>query len=350
MWFENIAQLKAIVGSKLDAAVAFNGISPFITPAEEKYLIPKIGETFWAEVDGLMINEAIKGKELYLRALAWFTLAEYGKITLRQSENGLMRHFTDTTSTGSDAMMQNTIVEYLKNGYDALDLFLIYLEKQNIYIWGNWAESDEFARYSKCFIRNARDFSFASNRQIDRYTFEHLQQLCVDVQASMLQQFLPKVYYNTLRADELSPADSGYNSSPKKDFVKLLQKAIAAVTLEIATTQNLVSFSGGTIVLIPNQQTTFSPTFLSEHKQLQKMQKNAYLGQAKAYAIEYKAEMLDLWSVADGGTNTYADAWTLIVPTTNTDETLNSNCCNDCGGFCDCRRTYRANDKKILVL
>lgn len=350
MWFENIAQLKAIVGSKLDAAVAFNGISPFITPAEDKYLIPKIGETFWSEVDAIEPKEGTKAKELYRRALAWFTLAEHGKITLRQSENGLMRHFTDTTSTGSDTMMQHTIVEYLKNGYDALDLFLIFLEKSNIYIWGSWAESDEFARYKDCFLRNARDFSFSANRQIDRYTFEHLQQLCIDVQASMLQQFLPKVYYNTLRAEEISPADSGYNSSRKKGFVRLLQKAIAAVTLELATTQNLVSFSGGTIVLIPNQQTTFSPTFLSEHKQLQKMQKNAYLGQAKAYAIEYKAEMLDLWSVADGGTNTDADAWTLITTTTTTDETLNSNCCNDCGGFCDCRRTSRSTDKKILVL
>ena len=349
MWFENIAQLKAIVGSKLDAAVAFNGISPFITPAEEKYLIPKIGDLFWSEVNSLGIDEAINAKVLYRRALAWFTLAEHGKITLRQSENGLVRHFTETTATGSDAMMQSTIVEYLKNGYDALDLFLIYLEKNNIYLWGNWAESDEFLRYSNCFIRNAKDFSFASNRQIDRYTFEHLQQLCVDVQASMLQQFLPKVFYNTLKSNELDATNSGYHSSAHKGFVKFLQKAIAAVTLEIATRQNLVSFSGGTIVLIPNQMTTFSPTFLSEHKQLQKMQKNAYLGQAKAYAIENLATMQDLWSVADGGTNTEADAWTLIT-TTTTDETLNSTCCTDCGGFCDCRRTSRASDKKILVL
>lgn len=313
-WFYDTSGIKTFVGKELDASTEIAGLDALIATAEERYYFSRnLYPTFWADVNVSLAGDPklAAAKELYKRSLAWFVLLLFSETGVRNDENGIARVESTERKAAFKYQEVNARKVYEQRGFEALDAFYVYLEATDISTWGQLPESEEYAPVRNSMIKSAVQFAKAANRTVDRRTFESMSGLMRDIEDSMMRQFLPKQYrdflYGAIIDDLLTTPDNG--------FVPYLRKAIAACTLKLAAEQNAISFDGARVFLVETytdgalESQKFDANTVSTHRVFQEVQQNAFLNKARAYARDNKAQMPLLWSTADDGDNTDADAW-----------------------------------------
>jgi hypothetical protein len=244
--FNTISDLKAHVGGGANLSLMLSSLKPTIYASYRKYIQAWLGDAQW---NALVEAASPTAEQLALieqvRApLAMLTMYEYAKIgALQFGEMGL--HRTETEERKSAFKYQeNEYRDYmLKNGFEALEAMLDFLEA-NEDDYPLWTASAAYERNASLYINRAADFREAYSFSIDRYTYESLRALIADVETFAIMPFVGPAQHDALKAALQARSLTAAQSA----LVKLIQRAVANFTVELAAIRNWVSIHGNAVV------------------------------------------------------------------------------------------------------
>lgn len=318
VWFNSIEEVKKFLGKDIDASVTVESFSVYIDTIYQEHL------AFWIPIElynylltltdtnVTSTDEEKKALSMLQGCLAWFSAFYSAKNTLRLNDNGLIRHETESTKSGFKYQEQASREHYENMAFARLEMLLIFLDK-NVSAFTTYENTVEHKRQYASFLKNATLFSEFSAKKISRGTFEHLYGVLIDIEDSVLSQFLPTSFYTSIKARYFT----GTLTSFEKEFLKFIMKGVAALVLEEATIQNIIQFQGNTVFVKEydfNDNTTQQSVKADVHDAFrlqQRIKSERNLMKAKGFAFNNKDSFKQLLFAPPTGSNESSDAWVL---------------------------------------
>lgn len=339
IFFSNIAEFKAHVGNAADAGVSFDAMLPMIEEAEWRFLNHFFPYSFWEEVIAIDATTITPGDfneartevlRLYSKALAWFAMYCDTELVLRKSDNGLMKHDSDTAVMGDYGDRKDTKRAYLIKGYDAVDNCIATIRRFGVDAFGSYGDSQEWLALNSTFFQGVKDFARLGSVSMTNYTYVNIYPQLVTAHKSMFEGFLPALFLEHLQTNWKNAA----LSKEEQELIRLINTALAQEVLKESIAHNLVQMIGNEVIVNERKSPFALADFdkaISSFNRRKNYEKERNLAAATSFAKKNKAVFQSLFSEADGGTNTDADAWDFITVDTQS-ATIN---CDNCYGSQD---------------
>lgn len=318
-FFNTIEEFKRLsVGDAVDNDEAFLvAIRQMIELAETKYLAPWIGEKTLktlrdAYPDAALNSPAAALTGLIQKALGWFALYEHSFVSGIRRDSGGTRMVNDTPYK---YLVADDREKCLEIGYEALEIILNYLDG-HLSDFTDWRDGLERVRHKAVFLNTAAAFRLAYAAHITRHTFDLLRGVIEDVEMQTIEHLLPIRFVTYLRGKYFASMDN--TTAEEKQVVFLIQKLIAAQTLQEAMHRHFVELSQGRVTQVSHHN--------DQHRHTQRppsrtdMERaafhtegwaSAHAKRLRAYIEQQGATKFPLCFSTDltGGTNPDADAW-----------------------------------------
>ncbi len=199
----------------------------------------------------------------------------------------------------------------LEKGYDALELLLKYLD-DNQDDYASWADSDEADAHLAPLLNYASDFRRLAHVGCDRYTFETMLPIIVQVQELGVEKLLPKAFWTEFHAgyliDDLS--------APEGTILDMMRMAISHRSIEEATRMSMVQVRAGRVYVIEefgeqNQLNKTIPTggLTGIHMIANQVWGDRHTTRWKQYIFDNPDDFPLVFDEDSGGDNTDDDAW-----------------------------------------
>lgn len=221
-----IAEAKAVLRiSSLDDDSSL----PDIEAAEEKYIIPIIGQALYDELHTAYINDALSEAQTQLlqrirKPLAAY--AYYDDLALQHAmitDAGVRRTTTDNMPTAYRWEFEGVKDALLEKATTGVETLLSFLDI-HAQTFTAWKESDQYIFRSKQLIKNAYEFSSQYKLHQPNRTFNSLMSIMGDVEMMYIHPSIGKEFYTDL----LSETNL---SDHQKELLILLKKAMAHLTI-----------------------------------------------------------------------------------------------------------------------
>lgn len=242
MLFTTTEEIRAIL-PRLASSYTFADFSPFITLAEQKHIVPYIGQDFFDELTAAKPSPTTEQAAAIAKlqpAIAYYALLEaIPQLGIQIGVAGVGLG-TSATTAQTTQWRENRLEESLAtNAETFLDIALEFLEK-NISDYSTYATSSEYAESKALFITSAKTLNaylpiFNSRRayiQLRPFMLEAQEEtIQTTIGEDQYQDLLTKILADTLNADE-------------KALVKRIQKPLANLTARKSFNQLAVAYQG----------------------------------------------------------------------------------------------------------
>jgi len=216
-------------------------IDNFINLAEEKYLIPLLGQDFYDELCAIdsPSEEELKLLNPIYRAVsfiaAWLYMP-FGNVQI--SESGMQIVSTNDRKPAFQWQIDKIEQASANMGMDALEKVLSYLET-NLGEWATYADGDARKANNSLFINTAEQFDDAYGISRSRLTYICLRSLVVQAEEEMIIPLIGKATANTYKqkiADKTLTEDD-------ETAIRCIRKAIAHLAIKDALATLAVDLS-----------------------------------------------------------------------------------------------------------
>lgn len=310
--FSNIEDLRAVVGGAVnnDDAI-FASIAPYIAESDEKHLVPWFGDALWAKVLTPPVGEPSQltvFRILAKRASGFLAISVYDGIgDVQRTEKGRMRNelapfrYQDERSD----------LQVLESGYQAFEKALVFLN-DNVHVLTDWATTEGYQKHRSLFLNNSVDMRWYYGKGINRWVYEQLRPIIEDIEGGAFPANLPRAFL----ADLLAKRNAKTAVNIEKEVIRLLSKAVAHFAVGEAMTKGFAKLDGkGNVVMSQTKDddgksaTANNPQGVAYTVAWHDLWANRHMVAVKDYIILNRSTLSLAFAVADGGTNTDADAW-----------------------------------------
>lgn len=289
--FNSIQEFKEAVGGAANLSLDLDSIKPTILATYQQHLRMWIGDAQW---DALVAASSPTSAQSALitelrRPLAMLTMYEYTKVgNVMMGEMGMHRVETEERKAAFK-YQENQYRDYmLRHGWEALEFLLDFLEA-NVNDYPLWQDTPGYDRNRALFINRAADFRESYSYSVDRYTFESFRGIMEDVEVFAILPVIGQAQYDALKESISDRATTGEEDS----LIKLIQRAVAHFTVELAAVQNMVTIQSNAVVqqerLEPQGDTrlgTVSGKVLSAYMNQNNLLANRHISYIKHYLSE----------------------------------------------------------------
>lgn len=202
-----IEEIKKYVS--INVTSTFNKVDPHFSRAERKHLVPLIGSVlFNSQITAY--NSALKKVEDMpvvpqgLQVLIQEAVANIGSLNflaqaqLQMSDNGIRISVNNEMKTAFQWQIEDLKFQLGKDGYDALEEILIYLEA-NTATFDTWKTSDAYYLQKGFFVNTAAEFDKHFHINGSRLTYLMLRYLIRRVEDQDIRPLLGAAFYNELK-------------------------------------------------------------------------------------------------------------------------------------------------------
>lgn len=234
--------LKEILGGAVNSGIEIESLQPFLTIAEENYLLPYVPQRLVDTLSG--VSPDMRLLQLYKNVLAFMALYEYAPIgNLQFTESGLQRVVTDTIKTAFK-YQENAYRDKVKQtGMNYLEQIIqyMYLQRSTLLI-----EAEITELFSEWFVFLASDFRKLYSHSLSRETYEILRPLIWDVQLFAIKKAIGAATYDFLLAQRHNAALSDTIIS---HAIILVKKAIVNFAVVEGMKRHYVRLEGSKVIM-----------------------------------------------------------------------------------------------------
>lgn len=156
-----IAQLKQYGAP--NTSMSMVSIAPYITLAEQKHIIPAIGEALYNRLDTAMGNTPAGANAAMIEKLQYavgpFALYYFmGENELNIGDAGLTRTETDHAKSAYNGQILRTRKSLYSRAIASLDLAIAHLQA-NKSEFSEWTSSEQYTLYNSLLLRSGREFA-----------------------------------------------------------------------------------------------------------------------------------------------------------------------------------------------
>lgn len=240
-YFTDIEDLQSYVGGAVNSSLQLETINPSFSAAYHQYLEKWVNielvDAFYSNTD----EEYAQGKDLFKRVLAYIGLLEFTDVaSVHVSDSGMNRIESENTKNVYKYQANNYKDSMRRNGFMYMDALISYIYKER----ENLSEFNLGDEYDSFFILTVKAFKKHYRADIDRYTFEMLLPVMLEIQEFAILGTFGELLYELFLTIKKS-------SSPTPLQVKvlsLLQKAIAAFTISEGLKRLAIRLDAGKII------------------------------------------------------------------------------------------------------
>lgn len=315
--FASLDEFKAHVGGGINQTVDLRSLAPVIADTARRHLTPYLSQDFYdtmvQEAASLTPDaDAVALLPYIRRPLALLSMYEYAKIAgVEFGESGMFRIETENRKSAYRYQEKDYSMYMREKGYDALEILLKYLD-DNISTYSDWGTSDEAEAHLAPLLTYAGDFRRLSNVGCDRYTFETMRPIIVQVQELGVEKLLPSAFWQDFHAgyliNDLSTAES--------TLLDMMRVAIAHRAIEEATRISMVHVREGRVYVIEefgaqNNLNKTMPTggLPGIHMIANQLWGDRHTTRWKQFILDNPDEFPLVFDEDSGGDNTDDDAW-----------------------------------------
>jgi hypothetical protein len=224
----NISQLRA--ASTININNTLLVWQPYVDEAEETFIKPLLGSTFYEEVKGKVTTMGVDTGYADLVELIWKASALYSlylgidEVAVSISSQGVQVIQNDTHKPAPQYLVLNLKEKWISRAHRYVDLFLKYLEENRNSFPGYTSLENDL------FIRNAAEFQQFVDIRESRRTYLALKPVIKSIERKYIRPTLSPEYYNELKAEIDSSSSSGL-SDDSQAVMDLIQPALAHLTM-----------------------------------------------------------------------------------------------------------------------
>jgi hypothetical protein len=308
--FNNIQHVKQFVGGAINVSLQAESIEPYVLQVMTSILRPKIGKIL---LNNLMVTPMLEVNDplwdVVRRVVAPLAIEKYVPIgELQFSESGLQRVANDTHQTGFKYQVKAYRATLRESGYGALEEMLKYLDEHRS-TYSQWNN----AMHDAVLVRYATDMRESYGADIDREMYEILRGLLLGVEMSVTAD-LPLAFSIQLRGINVAGNANPYQA----EALQLLKAGITELTISQAVDRTWVRWEGNRLVTLESDDQYSASKAVTATLQAATAKErhhskwaNRYLTAFKDYVFKNKTQFPTAFVVADGGTNTNTDAWSI---------------------------------------
>ena len=246
--FNDAPHFRSFIGAAGNVSLDLEDLGPNILVAAENHLIPKLGDDLWNNlVDTFAAPNAnnLALLPFVQRPLAMLSMYEYMNVGgFQVSGRGFHRVETDDLKTTFKYQENNYRDYMLHNGYEAIERLLKTLEA-NSANYPLWTAAPESKRNREGFINYTAELRLLLSQRINRYVFEILRPILLEVETFAIVPTIGEDFYSELK----TAIDSKNVSEDQQTVIYLIQRAIAHFAKEEAIRRHLVRMKGDAIVV-----------------------------------------------------------------------------------------------------
>lgn len=190
----------------VDQNTSMDTIESSVTDAEDRYLMPALGDTVFNNLaDGVEADDLTADEEALLeyclKALA--PLAYYiglPELNVRMGDNGLHTAASSDVERLPKWMFDNLQIALCKRGFAALDRLYLYLEKGDGKDWyDDWKDSDAYSNYKDLLLNSAATLNEYVEAGFSRWFFMQLITWIKATERQMLVDTLGPAFFDELK-------------------------------------------------------------------------------------------------------------------------------------------------------
>jgi hypothetical protein len=315
MLFLTTADIRRVL-PRVSANYDFEDLAPFITLAEEKYIIDYIGQEFYDELNDAYALTPSQEQLAAIRKLqfsiGYFTLLEaMPHLGLQIANAGVGLGNSDTTTQVPQWKEFQLVSSLASNGESFLDKALVFLET-NKTDYPTWLTSDAYTVSKELFINTAKELNRYLPIFQSRRAYLSLRQFIMDVQEltivatigqDLYDDLLSKIAGDTLTADE-------------KHLVTLIQKPLANIAARQAFNQLAIAFDGRGFRILSSSDGIMQKAAVTGDTLTGMLSDFASRGEASIIALkQYLQDNADTWPLYKDSTayikSADTQAWTM---------------------------------------
>lgn len=243
MLFKDIADLKRAL-PRVSKSHTFADFEPFITLAEEKYVIPFIGREFYEELNDAYASTptddqltAIRNLQLAIGNYAHLEALPHLPIQIGTSGVGIGT--SQTTMPVPQWQFNKLESQTALQAETFLDLALAYLE-ENANNFATWQASEAFLESKSLFINNAKTLSLYVPIFGSRRAYLALRPFIALAQEETIIEILGQTLHDSL----ISKQQTNSLSEIEKKLCRMIAKALGCLAARQGFAQMAVSFDG----------------------------------------------------------------------------------------------------------
>jgi hypothetical protein len=225
----NIAQIRS--ASSISLSNTIDIWRPYISEAEETFLVPVLGEDFFEELDEAA-NSSASGSSIYdgLLVKARMAVALYAlylgadEMAMSVSGAGVQVVQSETHKPAAEYQVLNLKESWLMRAHRHVDLLLKYLDENRSTFTGYAPVSND------CIITTAAEFQKYVDINSSRRVFLQLVPVMKNVEKKWIRPAITETIYNEL-LDVIHGSGSSDPSSDQQALLDLVKPAIAHLTI-----------------------------------------------------------------------------------------------------------------------
>jgi hypothetical protein len=244
MLFKDTADIRHVL-PRVSANYEFEDLAPFITLAEEKYILDYIGQDFYDELNDAYAATPNAEQLAAIRKLqfsiGYFTLLEaMPHLGLQIANAGVGLGTADTAQQVPQWKEFQLVSSLASNGESFLDKALVFLET-NKTDYSTWLTSDAYTVSKELFINTAKELNRYLPIFQSRRAYLSLRPFIQDVQELTIVGTIGQDLYDDLLSKMI--AGDTLNADETK-LVELIKKPLANIAARQAFNQLAVAFDG----------------------------------------------------------------------------------------------------------
>jgi hypothetical protein len=311
--FTTFAEFKDYVGGRVNQSLTLKSLEATIYETARRHIVPFLTK---AQYDRLVAGAGLSSSETTLldyvkRPLALLTMYEYSKVAaIEVGESGMHRIESESRKSAYRYQEREYKEDALVKGYNALEEMLDYLTTNNASFTA-WRASDEGMLHRTTLLNYASTFRALTQPDCDRYTYECIRPIIMEVQQFGVEALLPESYWTAFMVKYLA----GTMSDAEKIVLKYMRQSIAHHAIAEAIRQRWIKIDHGRISIHEdfgdqrNTNQTMPSTTGSGLYVSHDVWGDRYTSKWMAYIRDNADEFEGVFDEASGGTNTGADAW-----------------------------------------
>lgn len=246
--FNDAPHFRSFIGAAGNVSLDLEDLGPNILVAAENHIIPKIGDDLWNNLLDTFAAPNANNEALlpYVqRPLAMLSMYEYMNVGgFQVSGRGFHRVETDDLKTTFKYQENNYRDYMLHNGYEAIERLLKTLEA-NSANYTLWTGAPESKRNRAGFINYAAELRLLLSKRINRYVFETLWPILIEVETFAILPTIGEDFYNELK----TAIEAKIITEDQQTIIYLIQRSIAHFGQEEAIRRHIVAMKGDAIVV-----------------------------------------------------------------------------------------------------
>lgn len=294
----SLNELKEVL-PKLYSTVSNTATLPNIDRAENKYILPIIGNTLYQALltayaaNTLSVTQLSLVKKIRLAAAAYATLDEVGLFVLTLQDGGarkIQQGGTEPVRAWEIQEMKNTLANMATDGIEQL-LSYLFTNKGD---FADWTDSDNYKKLSKLLIKTGAELNDEYTMFQPQRCFFIMRNIMNDVQLLYLENTIGKSLLEYLR-DKTAPTEK------EKYCIQLLKKSLAYYSVMKAAKNFSVNFSDNGFTILGEKTTATGDMRTQQQEDMSMLQLkiDQLESEGKSFLELAQYELVKLYTDAD---------------------------------------------------